>query len=339
MEVISSELRVLLEQESDEIFCDELIIQELLLPMFETWTNIMISNEQHSKPTLSKCWSDLHSVLDRLPLIALSRSISRTEYLVDMILQHVQIDMFDIDNKTWEIAAKCLLVFLDNCGSLVWQETKSTADDFFDNLLDIYQSTEVSRSEKHRAVGKPDTQCLSQSTTILELMIAMILKPSWSSTSGSYSCVISGCITDLMSCFKTARQTSKGMDQNTSESVKMLTDVRVQFIDIVESYLTDTTKNCRALLLASAEQSADNLPGNLLGNMTASDDMVYLKNDKAIPTNSLSVLSSTVNLISSHKNILDFPELFCHIMSCHSHLCVIPEVRKKSFPHIMQCVI
>ena len=295
----------------------------------------MISNQQHSKSTLSKCWSDLHSVLDRLPLIALSRSISRTEYLVDMILQQVQIDMFDIDNKTWEVAAKCLLVFLDNCGSLVWQETKSTADDFFDNLLDIYQSTEVSRSEKHRAVGKPDTQCLSQTTTILELMIAMILKPSWSSTSGSYSCVISGCITDLMSCFKSVQKTSKGVNKDTTESIKMLSDVRVQFIDIVESYLTDTTKNCRALLLASAEQSAeqsaDNLPRNTPQNMTASDDMVYLKNDKAIPANSLSVLSSTVNLISSHKNILDFPELFCHIMSCHSHLCVIPEVRKREF--------
>lgn len=323
MEIIPDELRVLLEQESDEIFCDELIIKELLLPMFEKWTNIMISSQQHSKSTLSKCWSDLHSVLDRLPLIALSRSISRTEYLVDMILQHVQIDMFDTDNKTWEVAAKCLLVFLDNCGAIVWQETTSTADDFFDNLLDIYQSTEVSRSEQHRTVGKPDTQCLSQTTTILELMIAMILKPSWSSTSGSYSCVISGCITDLMSCFKTVRHASKGVDKSTPESVKMLADVRGQFIDIVESYLTDTTKNCRALLLASAEQSADNLPGNI----TASDDMIYLKNDKAIPANSLSILSSTVNLISSHKNILAFPELFCHIMSCHSHLCVIPEVR------------
>lgn len=89
-----------------------------------------------------------------------------------MILQHVQVDMFNTDNKTWEMAAKCLLVFLDNCGAIVWQTTTSTADNFFDNLLDIYQSTEVSRSEEYRAAGKPDTQCLSQITIILELMIS-----------------------------------------------------------------------------------------------------------------------------------------------------------------------
>ena len=69
---------------------------------------------------------------------------------------HVQIDLFDSDVTIWSIAAKCFLLFHEILGTALWQETTFTSEDFFDNLLDIYQSTDISRAkEQNYRIAKP----------------------------------------------------------------------------------------------------------------------------------------------------------------------------------------
>lgn len=335
MEIISKELSKLLEEESEELFEDNGLIQDLVLPMLEKWTNIVMFSTQHIASVLSKCWKDLHTVLERLPSSALSFSISRTEYLLDILLQHIQNDIYETDIETWKISAKCFLIFLENCGPAVWQETTSRADEIFDNLVDIYQSSDVSRvieeSGSTASLGK-DT---SQVVIVIELMMAMALKPVLSS-SQCFANIIAGCISDLLLHFSRLQMNHSGENadlnrpaNSKSKKSEHLTKERNNFIEIVEFYLTDTTKNCRTHLLSSA-QTASKKTQHDSGNDSDeidTNEIEKLRASKNLSKNSFSCLREALTMICVHKDLLDYPEIYCHILSCHSHLCIVPEVR------------
>lgn len=342
MEIISQELSNLLEDESDKLFEDNGVIQELVLPMLEKWTNIVMFSAQHKAAVLSKCWKDLNTVLERLPSSALTFSISRTEYLVDILLQHIQNDIYENDIETWKISAKCFLIFLENCGTLVWQETTSRADEIFDNLVDIYQSTDVSRvieqNASFNALGKDTPQVV----IVIELMMAMALKPLLSSSQCSAN-IIAGCISDLLSHFNKLQILKSGEHSvehsgehsgersEVSKSLKgeELSKERNNFIEVVEFYLTDTTKNCRTHLL-SAAQTASKRRQHDSGNDSDEMDSNEVENmrvTKSLSRNSFDCIKETLSMICVHKDLMGFPEIYCHILSCHSHLCIVPEVR------------
>ena len=335
MEIISQELSNLLEEESESLFEDTGVIQELVLPMLEKWTNIVMFSTQHTASVLSKCWKDLYTVLERLPSSALSFSVSRTEYLLDILLQHIQSDIYETDIETWKISAKCFLIFLENCGPVVWQETTSRADEIFDNLVDIYQSSDVSRvvdsNGSSASLGKDTPQVV----IVIELMMAMALKPLLSSSQCSAN-IIAGCISDLLSHFSRLQMLNSSEQSelnrpidSKSKNGEQLTKERNNFIEIVEFYLTDTTKNCRTHLL-SAAQTASKKSQHDSGNDSDeidTNEVEKLRTSKNLSKNSFSCIKETLSMICMHKNLLEFPETYCHILSCHSHLCIVPEVR------------
>lgn len=326
MEIISQELSNLLEDESDKLFEDNGVIQELVLPMLEKWTNIVMFSTQHKASILSKCWKDLYTVLERLPSSALSFSISRTEYLVDILLQHIQNDIYENDIETWKISAKCFLIFLENCGTVVWQETTSRADEIFDNLVDIYQSTDVSRVIEQNASFNSLGKDTSQVVIVIELMMAMALKPLLSSSQCSAN-IIAGCISDLLSHFNKLQILNSG--EHSGEHSEELSKERNNFIEIVEFYLTDTTKNCRTHLL-SAAQTASKKSKHDSGNDSDemdSNEVEKMRVTKSLSRNSFDCIKETLSMICVHKDLMAFPEMYCHILSCHSHLCIVPEVR------------
>jgi hypothetical protein len=338
MEIISQELSNLLEDESDKLFEDNGVIQELVLPMLEKWTNIVMFSTQHEAAVLSKCWKDLYTVLERLPSSALSFSISRTEYLVDILLQHIQNDIYENDIETWKISAKCFLIFLENCGTVVWQETISRADEIFDNLVDIYQSTDVSRVIEQNASFNSLGKDTPQVVIVIELMMAMALKPLLSTSQCSAN-IIAGCISDLLSHFNKLQILNSGehSGEHSGERSEVskplkgeeLSKERNNFIEIVEFYLTDTTKNCRTHLL-SAAQTASKKSRNDSGNDSDemdSDEVEKMRITKSLSRNSFSCMKETLSMICVHKDLMEFPEIYCHILSCHSHLCIVPEVK------------
>ena len=426
MEIISSKLRCLLEEDDDEHFEDSLVIQEHVLPMLNKWTNIISLNQYDSQIDLSKSWNDLYDVLNRLPQSSLLLCISQTEYLLDIILQHIQIDTFDTDSTIWHLSSKCLLLFLENIGAAVWQETSSTAEDFFDNLLDIYQSTGISGANEHRSDRKP-LQNLSCVVLVLELMMAMVLKPIHGSAT-SYSqplvSIIANYIKDLMYYFQSElnskhyskvvkvfrrghsdnlngsnpissisdsndynnntnnNNTDNNHNNNNDNNNNTYNNVSSQkqneqeflkeelqhFCEIVESYFTDTTKNCRSLLLDEVasiqcrnnknnnvnnndknndKNNKNNNKNNSISNYNLKsssnddysnyvkkynisidqlDDVVFVKSTKTVPENCFSIMLETLPIICDLENLLDYPDIVGHILSCHSHLCIIPEV-------------
>ena len=334
MEIISQELGNLLEEESDKIFEDNGVIQELVLPMLEKWTNIVMFSTQHKASVLSKCWKDLYTVLERLPSSALSFSISRTEYLVDILLQHIQNDIYENDIETWKISAECFLIFLENCGTAVWQETTSRADEIFDNLVDIYQSTDVSRIIEQNASSNSLGKDTSQVVIVIELMMAMALKPLLSSSQCSAN-IIAGCISDLISHFNKLQILNSGEHSGehseVSKSLKgeELSKERNSIIEIVENYLTDTTKNCRTHLLSAAQtafKKSKHDSGNDSDEMDT-NEVEKMRTTKNLSRNSFSCIKETLSMICVHNDLMKFPEIYCHILSCHSHLCIVPEVR------------
>jgi hypothetical protein len=327
MEILSPDLERLLEQGSEECFQDNAIVQELVLPALDKWTSIAMVRDQKSPEVMLKCWTDLHRVMDSLPPEALNFGISKTEYLVDILLQHVQIDIFDTDIRTWKLSASCFLLLLENCSATVWQESASTAEDFFDNLIDIYQSTGISRGSDHLNFDGVSSENLSSIITVVELMMAVALKPSRNASSESaLSAVIAGCIKDLMFHFRLREKDSGHVDLG-----QQLAEERNHFIDIIESYLTDTTKNCRTLLLAAAHSMSEKSSMAQNAEFSLTDDVVYLRTDKSTPTNCFTIMLLTLRQIQNQGNLFDYPELVSHILSCHSHLCVVPEVVCVSF--------
>ena len=389
MEIIPPRLKYLLEQDNDENFEDSAVIQDLILPFLTKWTNIVSSNQSYTSSVESQCWWDLYGVLNRLSQNVLLLCLSQAEYLLDIILQHVQVDMFDSDVKTWTIASKCFLLFLESVGAAVWQETSCSAEDFFDNLQDIYQSVDASRAAgaigsigvmEHRCTlqnlsdtskkeQKPSIQDLSLLVLVLELMMAMVLKPVHLFPS-SYCDMIAGCIGDLMSHLHAAQciqqqqekqqkqeQKQQKSDQKKANESDLLTEVMERFSEIVESYLTDTTKNFRSLIILEIQTSQEKLSsfrrssGHGRNNsdhdyrsninngdssyssvlIPQSDEIIYIKTNKTVPLNCFSIMLRTLPLLSEHKHLFQFPDLLGHILSCHSHLCIIPQVKKMIF--------
>ena len=328
MEILSPDLERLLTEGSEECFQDNALVQELVLPALDKWTSIAMVRDQKSPTVMLKCWTDLHRVMDSLPPEALNFSISRTEYLVDIMLQHIQIDIFDTDIKTWKLSASCFLLLLENCSATVWQESASTAEDFFDNLIDIYQSTGIVKGSDDHNFDGVSLENLSCIITVVELMMAVALKPSRFATSESaLSSVIAGCIKDLMLHFRSReKSTVKEKDSGQVDSDRHLAEERNHFIDIIESYLTDTTKNCRTLLLSAAQSMSEKSSMTQNVDSSVTDDVVYLRTDKSAPTNCFTILLLTLRQIQNQGNLFDYPELISHILSCHSHLCIVPEV-------------
>jgi hypothetical protein len=322
MEILSRDLERLLEQGSEECFQDNAIVQEFVLPALDKWTSIAMVRDPKSPTVMLKCWTDLHRVMDSLPPEALNFSISKTEYLVDIMLQHIQIDIFDTDIRTWKLSASCFLLLLENCSATVWQESATTVEDFFDNLIDIYQSAGISRVSDDLNFNGVSLENLSSIITVVELMMAVALKPSRNATSESaFSAVIAGCIKDLMLHFRSREKDSGHVDLG-----RQVTEERNHFIDIIESYLTDTTKNCRTLLLAAAHSMSEKSSMAQNADSSLTDDVVYLRTDKSTPTNCFTILLLTIRQLQNQANLFDFPELVSHILSCHSHLCIVPEV-------------
>ena len=335
MEIISQELSKLLEEESEELFEDNGVIQDLVLPMLEKWTNIVMFSTQHTASVLSRCWKDLHTVLERLPSSALSFSISRTEYLLDILLQHIQSDIYETDIETWKISAKCFLIFLENCGPAVWQETTSRADEIFDNLVDIYQSSDVSRVIEENGSTTSLGKDTSQVVIVIELMMAMALKPVLSS-SQCFANIIAGCISDLLQHLSRLQMNSSSEHadfsrptNSKSKKGEQLTKERNNFIEIVEFYLTDTTKNCRTNLLSAAQTASKKTQHDSDNDSDEIDtnEIEKLRASKNLSKNSFLCLREALTMICVHKDLLDYPEIYCHILSCHSHLCIVPEVR------------
>ena len=373
MEIISSKLKLLLEEDDDDHFEDSKVIDELVLPMLNRWTNIVSLNQYDSPISISKLWWDLHSVLNRLPQTTLILGISQTEYLLDIILQHVQIDTFESDLIVWNISTKCFLLFLENIGAAVWQETSSTAKDFFDNLLDIYQLADNIRAAEFRSAASP-AQSMASMVLAVELMMAMLLKPVQEPTnahSQSLVSIVANCIRDLMTHFQSELNRNSHIPRNEgshmrdhSYSMSHVNDMSLEkqkeqelleeefqhFVEIVESYLTDSTKSCRCLLLeevSSIQQktltndvnnkmnfgsninySYSNNGTNQKKNISIDqfDEVIFIKTVKTIPKNCFSIMLETLPIICGHKNLPQYPDIAGHVLSCHSHLCITPEV-------------
>ena len=381
MEIISSKLKFLLEEEDDDHFEDSTVIHELVLPMLNRWTNIVSLNQHDSSISLSKLWWDLYNVLNRLPQSGLIVCISQTEYLLDIILQHIQIDTFETDAAIWNISTKCFLLFLENIGGAVWQETSSTANDFFDNLLDIYQSADSTRAADFRSRTSP-AQSMESMVLAVELMMAMLLKPVQASSnaySQSLISIVANCIRDLMTHFKSAEldpidyfpgfydpnilnPSCFAMDgggkhdcNDTSlgkqTEQELLKEEFQHFVEIVESYLTDSAKSCRCLLLEEVasiqtnnennnmyfddnnnyinnKNSYSNNGNNQRKNISIDqlDEVIFVKTVKSIPNYCFSIMLETLPIICGHKHLPQYPDIAGHVLSCHSHLCITPEV-------------
>lgn len=347
MDIIGPELKSLLqkqlENEEENYFDSSTVIQELVLPMMERWTNVISFNQQNSL----KSWSDLFSVLDALPAPAIKLCMC-TEYLLDIILQHVQIDVYETDISIWLLASKCFLLLLENCGAVVWRETGSNSNDFIDNLLDIYQSTETSRGIAHRVASS--SKSLSHTLLLVEIMIGMVLNSPEPAVLQSFTTQVAHCISNLMSHFqlnhnsmtidnKKTFDVKEGIHndskKNSKEQILQQKDhlqVLQSFNEIICNYLTENTKKCRSLLLT--DKSQEDVDEYDILYEDQSDDIVYIKNQsdveylktKKTKTDCFTILQELLSIICRHDDLFHYPDIMNHISSCHSCLCIVPQL-------------
>jgi hypothetical protein len=346
MDLIGSELRSLLQKENDNeeesCFDNSTVIQELVLPMLERWTTAISFNQQNSLRT----WSDLFSVLDALPSTALKLCICTAEYLLDIILQHVQIDVYETEIGIWSLASRCFLLLLENCGVTVWRETNSNSNDFTDNLLDIYQSTETSWGKECRSASSFESH--SHTLLLLEIMITMVLNSPEPAALQSFTSQVAHCISNLMSHFQLNYDDMRienkkivDLTEVSHDGSKIKREVLENFNEIVSNYLTETTKKCRLLLLTNkTEEVMDEY--DLLYE-EHSDDVVFIKNQsdveylqtkKTSTTNSFSILQEILSLICNHDQLFHYPDIMNHIISCHSCLCIVPQLEETASDNI-----
>jgi hypothetical protein len=339
MDIIGPELRSLLQKENDNeeenCFDNSTVIQELVLPMLEKWTTAISFNQQNSLET----WSDLFSVLDVLPSTALKLCIS-TEFLLDIILQHVQIDIYETDNSIWLLASRCFVLLLENCGITFWRETNSNSKDFTDNLLDIYQSTETSWGIECRSASSFESH--SHTILLLEIMITMVLNSPDPTSLQSFTSQVAHCISNLMSHLQLNHIDMTidikkvvdltGANRETSEKKR---DVIQNFSEIVSNYLTESTKKCRSLLLTNVTEECVDKCDLLYEEQ--SDDVVFIRNQSDVEYvqtkktfNCFTILQEILSLICKHDQLFLYPDIINHIISCHSCLCIVPQLEEST---------
>jgi hypothetical protein len=122
---------------------------------------------------------------------------------------------------------------------------------------------------------------------------------------------------------------------------KIKREVLENFNEIVSNYLTETTKKCRLLLLTNkTEEVMDEY--DLLYE-EHSDDVVFIKNQsdveylqtkKTSTTNSFSILQEILSLICNHDQLFHYPDIMNHIISCHSCLCIVPQLEETASDNI-----
>jgi hypothetical protein len=342
MDIIGPELRSLLQKENDNeeenCFDNSTVIQDLVLPTLEKWTTAISFNQQNSLET----WSDLFTVLDVLPSSALKLCIS-TEYLLDIILQHVQIDVYESDISIWLLASRCFVLLLENCGVTFWRETNSNSKDFteiqFNNLLDIYQSTETSWGIECRSASSFESH--SHTILLLEIMITMVSNCPEPTSLQSFTSQVAHCISNLMSHLQLDYSDMKvvdltGVNCETSEKKR---DVLQNFSEIASNYITEITKKCRLLLLTNEiEEHVDKY--DLL--YEESDDVVFIKNQRDVEYvqtkktfNCFTILQEMLSSICKHDQLFLYPDIMNHIISCHSCLCIVPQLEESTPQNII----
>ncbi|KAJ1403083.1 hypothetical protein B484DRAFT_437477, partial [Ochromonadaceae sp. CCMP2298] len=96
----------------------------------------------------SELWSTLERVLAQLPPAEVPSLAARQTYMVDIVLQHVGLEVYRSSAEVWTAASRCLLTLHTRCGALLWQLTDTAPAELLSSLFDV--STAAIKTGKNK---------------------------------------------------------------------------------------------------------------------------------------------------------------------------------------------